>query len=519
MMIELGNLRDNPMKTILDLPAHQAFRYFMEPGNYCTQELPVYINFKPVLDFVEKKLEGVLEEQVLDGVKPWQYEGINHKLLIKKDPKFTFRPIHITNPYMYYLLVRLITEKGAWKRIRDRFKKFQCPQIEVSSIPRIKTEKDKSHKSAAVFSWWENMEQRSLALSLEYKYLFITDITNCYASIYTHTIAWALLGKEEAGKKKFDKTLWANKIDTYIRWMQNGQSNGIPLGSTMYDFIAEMVLGYADMLLADKLEEEGITDYKILRYRDDYKVYGNNKEDIDKIAFYLQEVLAGLNFQLNAKKTLLTEEMVQEAIKPDKVAYITGTPLYKRSGGRVTTMASTLQQEALYIHQFGKEYPNSGTLIKLLTIFSQRLRQNKKPMDEQDNQVLIAIFTEVAMGSPKVYKLVLHLISFLVDKLDTTEKRERVVNAVYRKFKMIPNIGELQIWMQHITYKMKEGMPYTEPLCKIVAGEKGIKLWNNDWVKKEYRNGFPQAKICTVWLRDCFTPVIDIDEVSLFELY
>lgn len=507
------------MKTVLDLSSTKAFRYFMEPGNYSTQELPVYINFKPVLDFVEKTLEGVKEETVLDGEKPWEYEGINHKLLIKKDAKYTFRPIHITNPYMYYLLVRMMTEKGSWKKIKDRFKQFQRPQIEVSSIPRIKRKEDKSHKSAGVFSWWENMEQRSLALGLQYKYLFVTDITNCYASIYTHTIAWALMGKEEAGRKRFDKKLLGNRIDTYIRWMQSGQSNGIPLGSAVYDFVAEMVLGYADMLLADQLEQEGITDYKILRYRDDYKVFSNSKEQLDRIAFVLQEVLAGLNFQLNAKKTEMTEEVVTAAIKPDKIAYTTGNPLYKKSKKRVVTMASTLQQEALYIHQFGKEYPNSGTLMKLLTIFSQRLRFSKRPMDEQDIEVLIAIFTEVALGSPKVYKLVLHLISYLVDKLATTEERERVVRSVYRKFNMIPNIGELQIWMQHITYQMPEGIDYTEPLCKVVAGDKKVKLWNNDWVKKEYRKGFPQSKICTEWIRDSFTPVIDIDEVSLFELY
>lgn len=507
------------MKTVLNLSSAKAFRYFMEAGNYCTQELPVYITFKPVLEFVEKTLEDVTEEEVLDGEKPWQYEGINHKLLIKKDPKYTFRPINITNPYMYYLMVRMMTEKGTWKKVRDRFKEFQRPQIEVSSIPKIKREEDKSHKAAGVSSWWENMEQRSLALGLEYKYLFVTDITNCYASIYTHTIAWALLGKEEAGRKRFDTKLWANKIDIYIRWMQSGQSNGIPLGSAVYDFIAEMVLGYADMLLADRLEKEGIRDYKVLRYRDDYKVFCNSKEEVDKIAFALQEVLAGLNFQLNAKKTMMTEEVVEASIKPDKIAYTTGTPLYRRKNKRVYSLASTLQQEALYIHQFGKQYPNSGTLIKLLTIFSQRLRQDKRPMDEQDIEVLIAIFTEVALGSPKVYKLVLHLISYLVNKLETTEERERMVRAVYQKFRMIPNIGELQIWMQHITYQMPDGIDYTEPLCRIVAGEKGVELWNNDWVKKEYRKGFPQNKICSDWIRDSFTPVIDIDEVSLFEVY
>lgn len=509
------------MKTILDLSSTKALSYFMEPGNYCTLELPVYINFKPVLDFVGKTVGDTKEADLLqdEKLKPRDLDDVNHKLLIKKDAKYTFRPIQITNPYLYYLLVRLMTGRTAWTEIRDRFKQFQKPQIEVSSIPMVKSDKDKSHKAAGVSSWWENMEQRSIALSLQYKYMFVTDITNCYGSIYTHTIAWALMGKEEAGRKRYNKNVLGNKIDRYIRWMQSGQSNGLPLGSAVFDFIAELVLGYADMQLAERLEKQKITEYKILRYRDDYKVFSNSKEEIDKIAFELQVVLADLNFQLNAKKTQMTEDVVQNVIKPDKIAYTTNGPLYRRSNKKVYSLASTLQQEALYIHQFGEEYPNSGTLIKLMTIFSQRLRQHKKPIDEQDIEVLIAIFTEVAMASPKVYKLALHLISFLVNKLETTEERERVVRSVYKKFTMIPNIGELQIWMQHITYQMKEDMGYTEPLCKIVAGEKGVHLWNNSWVKKEYKKGFPQSKICTAWIRDSFTPVIDIDEVSLFEVY
>ena len=75
-MICAGN--KDAMKTVLDLSSTKAFRYFME-----------------------KTLEGVNEETVLAGEKPWEYEGINHKLLIKKDSKYTgslsrYRPLCIT---------------------------------------------------------------------------------------------------------------------------------------------------------------------------------------------------------------------------------------------------------------------------------------------------------------------------------------------------------------------------------------------------------------------------------------
>lgn len=86
--------------------------------------------------------------------------------------------------------------------------------------------------------------------------------------------------------------------------MQYGQTNGIPQGSVLSDFIAEMILAYIDKELDERLEKVGILDYRIIRYRDDYRIYSNSKEEIEKIAFLLQDVLSGFNFQLNTKKNL-----------------------------------------------------------------------------------------------------------------------------------------------------------------------------------------------------------------------
>lgn len=58
---------------------------------------------------------------------------------------------------------------------------------------------------------------------------------------------------------------------------------------------------------------------------------------------------------------------------------------------------------------------------------------------------------------------------------------------------------------------------YTEPICKIVADAADVILWNLDWVADEYKKDFPLKSICTDWIRDSFTPEIDIDEISLFD--
>ena len=65
--------------------------------------------------------------------------------------------------------------------------------------------------------------------------------------------------------------------------MRYGQTNGIPQGSALIDFIAEIVLVYCDEKLTKKLESLNITDYKILRYRDDYRVFSNCSSDLELI--------------------------------------------------------------------------------------------------------------------------------------------------------------------------------------------------------------------------------------------
>ncbi|WP_258286665.1 RNA-directed DNA polymerase, partial [Escherichia ruysiae] len=78
-----------------------------------------------------------------------------------------------------------------------------------------------------------------------------------------------------------------DQIDYALRQMQWGQTNGIPQGSALMDFIAEIVLGYADELLGQRLESENINDYHIIRYRDDYRIFTNSKEDAEAIARHL----------------------------------------------------------------------------------------------------------------------------------------------------------------------------------------------------------------------------------------
>lgn len=109
-----------------------------------------------------------------------------------------------------------------------------------------------------ILTWWQMIEQRSIVLALDYNYVLHTDIVDCYGSIYTHSIPWAIHSKTEAKKKenRNNKSFVGVMIDTHLQDMNYGQTNGIPQGSSLMNFIAEIVLGYVDSLLAKRLKKK-----------------------------------------------------------------------------------------------------------------------------------------------------------------------------------------------------------------------------------------------------------------------
>lgn len=254
------------MKTLLELDSIEARKYFLKKNSYVNFDLPPYFNFEPLL----KKVSRIINKKSLDEFlknydttlkkrkKPFpaDFDNTNYRIYINKDGNYAWRPFQIIHPALYVSLVHKITEKNNWKFIIKRFSEFQKnTKISCQSIPIESTDTDISDKATTISNWWQTVEQKSIELALRYEYIMHTDITDCYSSIYTHTIPWAIHTKEEAKKKRNDKSLIGNSIDRHLMDMSNGQTNGIPQGSTLMDFIAEMVLGYVDLELTKKIEE------------------------------------------------------------------------------------------------------------------------------------------------------------------------------------------------------------------------------------------------------------------------
>lgn len=306
----------NKSRTIIEMNNNEAKKFLMKPESYSSLDLPKYFSFEKMLNIVE----SFLSCQDVDNKKARCNEDINYHIYTNKDGRYSWRNIQLINPVLYVQLVNQITQKDNWATILKRMNDFaNIDKVKCVSIPRESTNEN-NDLSSTILNWWNFFEQETIKMSLKYNHVLVTDISGCYGSIYTHTIPWAIHTKEVAKNNRKDKSLIGNIIDKSISDMQYSQTNGIPQGSTLMDFIAEIVLGYADEQIYKKIKEyftEGI-DYYILRYRDDYKMFSNKYSELEQIGKIVSEVLQDLNFNLNSSKTFMSNDIIDTAIKVDK---------------------------------------------------------------------------------------------------------------------------------------------------------------------------------------------------------
>lgn len=500
------------MKRITELNHTEAKEFFLKEESYFSFDLPQYFIFQKILKAVEIKLEGKLLSDfyasitIAEGkqktVKPFDCEYVNYTLLNNKDGKFSWRPLQLIHPAIYVSLVRKLTEKNNWQHIINKFIEFQSnPKIKCQSIP-WQSEDELSDQALAVNQWWHLIEQQSIELALKFEYVLHTDISDCYGSIYTHSIPWALHTKPIA-KADRAKSLLGNIIDDHLRNMSYGQTNGIPQGSVLMDFIAEMVLGFADLELSEKLSKTAIEDYQIIRYRDDYRIFANNPQNAELITKFLTEILIGLGMRLNAQKTIVSNNVVRDSIKPDKLYWI-ATQRRTRS----------LQEHLLLIHELSSKFPNSGSLTKALTKYFNRIKVIKEY--KGNIEVLISILVDIAYKNPKTYPISSAILSKLLSLIDNVEIQNKILNVILKKFDKIPNTGHIKIWLQRITIKIDRNRIYEEPLCDKV-NDISLKIWNSDWLNAEFQELLSKTTIIDEQVIETIDTVIDPAEVELFK--
>lgn len=408
------------------------------------------------------------------------------------------------------------------------------------------------------------MEQRSIELSLEYRYMFVTDITNCYGSVNPQTFDWAFTLKDTTIATGIQSPI-AQNIQKFLRALQQGRNIGIPQGSAIFDFVGEIILGYSDLLLHESLqakakeyEGQGKTfpDYEIIRYRDDYRIFCSNREALEDISYILQQVLERLNFRMNSQKTKISDSIVIDAVKADKLAYIYNTPIFNKKG----VDFDSYEKHLLYILMFSRQYPDSGSIRIMLSDIDKRIEEHLKSLEEKNNskaedwesvdlgkdakpaksesifsglktykhpkyipggsiRALSAVCTQIALENVGCVHYALRIISRMIDSLKDMKEKQSIIDLVYNKLCNLPNSDYNQLWLQNMTYtqdKKKGASPYSLRLCQLVAGKEIQPLWNNVWLDSELEEQLPYDSIVNKETLKKVTPVIVFRETRMY---
>lgn len=143
-----------------------------------------------------------------------------------------------------------------------------------------------------------------LALESRFSKLMKFDVKKCFASIYTHSIAWAVKGREfSKANRQFDS--FEQDFDRLMQKSNYDETNGIVVGPEISRIFAEIILQRIDLNIASTLSEQGRASesFAIRRYIDDYFVFANDEKSLQDIFEVAQHELQFYKLYINEAKT------------------------------------------------------------------------------------------------------------------------------------------------------------------------------------------------------------------------
>lgn len=206
------------------------------------------------------------------------------------------RELGVPNPMAYYKLCLCL--KDNWENIKDHFRR--CTFGQNYKISRIHIRKKHGTKRLFSMSYnnWELDGEPEPDLLFGNRYLVQADISNCFSSIYSHSLTWALAGKEIA--KRSRRGNWFNDIDESVQKIKSGETHGLLIGPHASNLLSEIILVVVDKVLYDK-------GYRFIRYIDDYSCYVESNEKAQDFISDLSDTLQEFDLQLNYKKLSIME--------------------------------------------------------------------------------------------------------------------------------------------------------------------------------------------------------------------
>ena len=250
-----------------------------------------------------------------------QHKPLKHRFLSLIHPANQIKVVDLYNRYkdaIIYLCsksnfsIRYPSKVACYFYYKDRLhhvlmgKKTDKMEMYFNEYENLKT--FFSYKSYTnIYKFYE--DYRYQRAEKKFSRLLKMDVQNCFDSIYTHSIAWAINGGVDIYKDTFEGkcdgsvgVLW----DKMMQEMNYNETNGIVIGPECSRIFAEVIMQYVDQMVEQQLLIKGYrnkVDYECYRYVDDYFFFYNSeavKVDAEQLfQMYLKEFKLSLSQEKN----------------------------------------------------------------------------------------------------------------------------------------------------------------------------------------------------------------------------
>jgi hypothetical protein len=322
----------------------------------------------------------------------------------------TVRTYGIINPKIYHDLTFIIVNN--WESINEiLFSEKQKIYTYSFPIPVVKNKLNnlsELRSGRLIYEFLEMAENDLISEAYKYKYIIKSDISNFYPSIYSHSLAWAIHGKEEIrkGVNRHDYTFIGNCIDKLVQNANDGCTNGLAIGSALSDLISELLLSAIDIKSSQNLKDQNI-DFLAVRFKDDYRILCKTKEDADTILRVLQQNLLESNLVLNEKKTFIHD--LPEGL------YREWTSEYKKISikqkGRF--LFKTFEETLLAVLEIDKDIPGTGVIDRFLSDITTKEGKLRILFTKKQKAKFISLLLLLKTRRPKVFPKILALLEQL----------------------------------------------------------------------------------------------------------
>ena len=390
-----------------------------------------------------------------------------------------WRRFAVLHPYAFWHVVTSITDSYAWTRIQQLLSEES--RVASYTLPTFRVDNLSTTQGMSISAWLRFAEGDLVADSARFSFLGKTDIQNFYPSVYTHSLAWAVDGREPIKLNKRNYLDFVgNRIDRLFQALHGGQTNGIPVGSMVSDLVSELLLVAVDKAVSSDLATSNpVPRVLVSRFRDDYRILAEDQHTARNVINSISKALhEGFNLHLNDSKTVVDNDVLSAAFRPWKVAEKNSIPIRRVSEQAEVLRGDVLRDALLETYQLQRRYKEGRVGITVLSSIYQNIERNRPQIkiSAGDLRTCIAILRMMMHVREELAPHIAILADKLFDGFGENTVRP-LIEAMIEEEGGVAGNDFMEIWLYRLTMHRFQDLSQriidstSQPLLRMVRME------------------------------------------------